>query len=107
MSFMSHLLVIYYILSSHIHFSHQKKLMAFLTNQFAFYFLLTIFSIISLSIGDYQINVANQTPSILTTECFLDDTYLGKNTFNSMETYRFNVTIVDGNKKTLFGVQCG
>lgn len=76
--------------------------MAFLTHQFSFYFLLTIFSIISLSIADYEVHVANQTPDVLTSECFRDDTSLGKQTIKSMEIYKFNVTIVDGNNNIVW-----
>lgn len=78
--------------------------MAFLTHQFVFYFVLTIFSIfISLLIADdYEIHVANQTPDILTAECFMDDKSLGKQTIKSMEIYKFNVTIDGENTKDVW-----
>lgn len=76
--------------------------MAFLTHQFAFYFLFTIFSIFSPCIADYDVHVRNETPDVLTAQCYLDGKDLGKQTINSLVIYRINVPIIDGQPNSVW-----
>ncbi|KAK4356896.1 hypothetical protein RND71_022506 [Anisodus tanguticus] len=52
--------------------------------------------------ADYDVHIRNETPDVLTAECFLDDTYFGKQTINSLEIYKMNVPIVEGKTNSVW-----